>query len=108
MKLGLKVFDEDQNKERQKQIDILNSVASAVKFTLNENKGDEAYDILAQVAGFFACLVINKNLIRFSDPADFFEECGFDDCTCRDMTNALEGVQKEQKKKDAGKQQLMW
>lgn len=108
MKLGMKGFDQDINKMQQKMIEMLNSVSDAVRFTLKENPSSEAYEALADFAGTYVWLILNENLIRFKDTAVFFEECGLDQCTARDIASVMKYAQEKQRKKEAGMQLLMF
>lgn len=108
MKLGQKGFDQDVNMMQQKMIEMLNSVSDAVKFTLKENPGSEAYEALADFVGTYVWIIINLNLIRFTDTAAFFEESGLDECTARDIAVVMKYAQDEQRKKESGMQMLMF
>lgn len=108
MKLGQKGFDQDINKMQVKMIEMLNSVSDAVRFTMKENPGSEAYEALADFAGTYVWLILELNLIRFTDTAVFFEECGLDECTARDIARVMEYAQAKQREKEAGMQMLMF
>lgn len=108
MKLAMKGFDQDINKMQEKMIEMLNSVSDAVKFALKENPGSEAYNALADFAGTYIWIIVSSNLIRFTDTVTFFEECGLDACTARDIATVMKYAQAEQRKKEAGMQLLMF